>query len=286
MWLYLALGSAFLLGIYDVAKNKAVGRNSVLSVLLVATAISTLLLSPWLVLHPGNLNTHLALALKGVIVTVAWISGMVGLKYLPITTASMIKASRPFFVVLLSIILFGERLNWWQWSGVALALLSLTLLSVGGKKSDGGEMNTKGLVAMGISVLAGVVSALYDKHIMSGLHLEPLMVQSWSNFYITLALLLCILVRRLVGIRDSQTFHWDWTLVLIALLITGADALYFFALRQDGALLSVISLIRRCAVIVTFCIGAVFFKEKHLKAKAVDMLILVAGMLCLLMGSR
>ena len=286
MWLYLALGSAFLLGLYDVAKKQAVSKNGVLSVLLLATALSTLLLSPCLFIYKGTLSEHLALMLKGVIVTTAWISGMVGLKLLPITTASMIKASRPFFVVLLSILIFGERLNWQQWTGVGLALLSLTLLSLGSRSESGSPSYSKGVTAMVVSVVAGVGSALYDKVIMSTLQLHPLFVQSWSNFYIVIFLALCIALRLLAGKRESTPLRWDWTLLLIAVLITAADMLYFVALHQEGALLSIISLIRRCAVIVTFAVGAIFFKEKKIKAKAFDLAILLAGMVFLLLGSR
>lgn len=286
MWLYLALGSAFLLGLYDVAKKQAVSKNGVLNVLLLATALSTLLLSPCLFIYKGTLSEHLALMLKGIIVTIAWISGMVGLKFLPITTASMIKASRPFFVVLLSILIFGERLNWQQWTGVGLALLSLTLLSVGSRSESGNPSYSKGVTAMVVSVVAGVGSALYDKVIMSTLQLHPLFVQSWSNFYIVICLALCIAVRSLAGHREETPLRWDWTLLLIAVLITAADMLYFVALRQEGALLSVISLLRRCAVLVTFAVGAIFFKEKKIKAKAFDLAILLAGMVFLLLGSR
>ena len=211
---------------------------------------------------------------------------MVGLKLLPITTASMIKASRPFFVVLLSILIFGERLNWQQWTGVGLALLSLTLLSLGSRSESGSPSYSKGVTAMVISVVAGVGSALYDKVIMSTLQLHPLFVQSWSNFYIVICLALCIAVRALAGRREEAPLRWDWTLLLIAVLITAADMLYFVALRQEGALLSVISLLRRCAVIVTFAVGAIFFKEKKIKAKAFDLAILLAGMVFLLLGSR
>ena len=286
MWLYLALGSAFLLGLYDVAKKHSVSKNSVLNVLLIATALSTVLLSPCFFIYKGTLSEHLALMLKAVIVTTAWISGMVGLKLLPITTASMIKASRPFFVVLLSILIFGERLNWQQWTGVGLALLSLTLLSLGSRSESSSPSYSKGVTAMVVSVVAGVGSALYDKVIMSTLQLHPLFVQSWSNFYIVICLALCIALRLLAGKRESTPLRWDWTLLLIAVLITAADMLYFVALHQEGALLSIISLIRRCAVIVTFAVGAIFFKEKKIKAKAFDLAILLAGMVFLLLGSR
>ena len=74
MWLYLALGSAFLLGLYDVAKKHSVSKNSVLNVLLIAAALSTVLLSPCFFIYKGTLSEHLALMLKAVIVTTAWIS--------------------------------------------------------------------------------------------------------------------------------------------------------------------------------------------------------------------
>ena len=109
MWIWLAVGSAFMLGVYDVAKKYSLRRNSSLGVLLLATLFSTLFLSPWL--SAGPLQDHLRLILKAVLVTVSWIAGMEGLKRLPITIASTIKASRPVFVLLLSILIFGEKLT-------------------------------------------------------------------------------------------------------------------------------------------------------------------------------
>ena len=114
----------------------------------------------------------------------------------------------------------------------------------------------------------------------------PLFLQSWCNFYITLLLGLCILVKALHDKENREHFKWDWMLLLIAVFITGADMLYFFALKQEGALLSVISIMRRCSVVVTFVVGAIVFKEKKLKAKSLDLAILLAGMACLILGSQ
>ena len=283
MWLWMALGSAVLLGLYDVAKKQALSRNSVLYVLLVATALSTLFLSPFLFIYGGCFKDHLALVLKAFLVTASWVSGMVGLKMLPITTVSTLKASRPFLVVAFSIILFAEQLNLWQWGGVLLALIGVTLLSLASRSEGINFTRNKGVWAMVVSILAGVASALYDKFIMKGM--EPLFVQSWSNFYITILLAVCIFYKHSRDSRWKRTFKWDWTLLLIAVLITCADALYFFSLRQEGALLSVISLARRASVIVTFAFGAIFFKEKNVRAKSFALALLMAGMVLLLIGS-
>ena len=278
----MTLGSALMLGIYDVFKKQALKNNSVLWVLLAATALSTLFLSPFL--SSGPVEDHLRLVLKAVLVTTSWVSGLIGLKLLPITTVSTLKASRPFFVVLFSIVLFGEQLNGWQWAGVALALLALTLLSGASKKEGIDFSKSKGVAAMAVSILAGVASALYDKKVVASM--DPLFLQSWCNFYITVLLALCILVKSLRDKENRERFKWDWLLVVIAVFITGADMLYFFALKQDGALLSVISVMRRCSVVVTFVVGAIVFKEKNLKAKSLDLAILLAGIVCLVLGSQ
>lgn len=281
MWLWMTLASALLLGIYDIFKKQALKHNGVLWVLLAATALSTLFLCPFL--SAGPAEDHLRIILKAFLVTVSWVSGLIGLKLLPVTTVSTLKASRPFFVVIFSIVLFGERLNGWQWAGVALALLALTLLS-GASRSEGIAFSkSKGVAAMAVSILAGVASALYDKKVISGM--EPLFLQSWCNFYITLMLAACVLVKALHDKERRERFQWDWMLLVIAVFITGADMLYFFALKQEGALLSVISLIRRCSVVVTFVLGAIVFREKKIKEKAVDLAILLAGMALLLYGS-
>ena len=278
----MTLGSALMLGIYDVFKKQALKNNGVLWVLLAATALSTLFLSPFL--SSGPVEDHLRLVLKAVLVTTSWVSGLIGLKLLPITTVSTLKASRPFFVVLFSIVIFGEQLNGWQWAGVALALLALTLLSGASKKEGIDFSKSKGVAAMAVSILAGVASALYDKKVVASM--DPLFLQSWCNFYITILLAICIVVKSLHDKENREKFKWDWMLVVIAVFITGADMLYFFALKQDGALLSVISLMRRCSVVVTFVVGAIVFKEKNLKAKSLDLAILLAGIVCLVLGSQ
>lgn len=281
MWIWMTLGSALLLGIYDVAKKQALKRNGVLFVLLAATAMSSLFLSPGL--SAGAWQDHLRLIFKAVLVTTSWISGLAALGKLPITTASTIKASRPVIVVAFSLILFGERLNLWQWGGVIAVIVALWLLSRSSMKEGIPFKANKGIAYMVVSVIAGAVSALYDKHIMAGM--QPLFVQSWTNVYITVMLAVCILVNRLTDKENFQPFKWDWTLLIIAVFITCADMLYFFALKQEGALLSVISLVRRSSVIVTFVLGAWVFKEHNIRDKAIDLAVLLCGLVLLFVGS-
>ena len=282
MWLWLSVLSALLLGIYDVSKKQALKRNGVYWILLSATALTAIYLSPFL--SAGSLQDHLSLVLKAVLVSTSWVSGLIAMQHLPLTTVSTIKASRPMFVVIFSIILFGERLNLLQWLGVAIVMVALFLSSRSKRHETDKETSAKGMTCMIISVLSGAASALYDKFILQ--YLEPLFVQSWTNIYLTILLALVMLVQYLTDKEHFQPFVWDWRILLISVLITVSDAIYFFAVKDPDALLSVISMIRRSSVLITFVGGALIFKEGQIKDKALDMVLMMVGIALLLFGTH
>ncbi len=282
MWIWFTLFSAILLGSYDIVKKQAVKSNSVLWVLFGTTALSTLFLTPFF--SPGSLREHSYLILKAILVTLSWISGLIALKMLPLTTASAIKASRPMLVVIFSMLLLHEKLNLMQWCGVLIVIVALYMLGRCSRKEGIDFTNNKGIAWMVVSVFTGAASALYDKHLLG--FLEPLFVQSWTNLYITALLLLNLLISRLrSGKEGFSPFRWDWKLILIALLITGSDMLYFYAVNQEDALISVISLSRRVSVVITFLAGGLIFKEHNIKDKFIDLVILLIGVVILMFSS-
>ena len=298
MWLTLAICSAVLLGVYDVAKKQASRKNGVLDILLFATGITTLFFTPFILssifgwhlaegtrfeIGQGTAKDHLLLAGKAVIVTVSWITGLLGLKHLPITTASTMKATRPVFILLVSLLVFGERLNLLQWTGITVSIAALYMLSVSSRKEGIAFAHNKWVVCMFVAILSGVASAMLDKYIMTWM--SPMFAQSWTNLYITIILALTILVSDILNGRREK-FHWDWNILLIAVFITVSDYLYFFALSCDGSMLSVVSMLRRSSVVVTFIIGAWLFKENRLKEKALALTLLLTGIAILFAGSN
>ena len=285
MWLWLTVLSALLLGTYDVAKKRALKRNGVYWILVTATGLTALYLSPFLFLKTGSLSDHLSLVLKAVLVSASWVSGLKAMGCLPLTTVSTIKASRPMFVLIFSIILFGEKLNLLQWLGVAIVMTALFLSSRSKHHETDKKTSAKGISLMVVSVLSGAASALYDKHILQHLHLEPMFVQSWTNLYVTILLAILLLVQYLTDKEHFQPFAWDWRILLISVFITVADALYFFAVNEPDAMLSIISMIRRCSVLITFLGGVLILKEGHVRDKALDMVLMMAGVALLLWGS-
>ena len=147
MWLILAFLSAFLLGFYDVFKKQSLRGNAVIPVLFFSTLVSSCIFLPLILLSAytpvldGTLvhvpvaswDTHKYILLKACIVSASWTFGYFGMKNLPITIVGTINATRPVMVLLGALLIFGERLNAWQWIGVAFAIISFYMLSLGGK---------------------------------------------------------------------------------------------------------------------------------------------------------
>ena len=65
-----------------------------------------------------------------------------------------------------------------------------------------------------------------------------------------------------------------------------ADLCYLYALSDSEAMISVVSMIRRGSVVVSFGFGALLFRERNLRAKAIDLALILVGMVFLWIGSR
>lgn len=302
MWVGAALLSAMLLGLYDVAKKRSLAGNAVIPVLLLNTLFSSLLLLPYILdahLDFGwfgakflqedygydiGIRDHLLVALKAAITLSSWLCGYYAIKHLPLTIVGPVNATRPVVVLLGAILLFGEELNLWQWGGVLLTIVSLYLLSRAGRKENIDFRNNRYVWAMFAAMLLGAVSGLYDKFLISRCDIGPIFVQSWFGIY-QFAMMCIIGAVIWLPRRAAEPFHWRWTIPLISLFVTLADFCYYHALDDADSMIAVVSMIRRSSVIVTFLCGALLFGERNLKAKALDLLLILVGMVLLCIGS-
>ena len=298
MWAFLAFVSAALLGCYDFFKKVSLKDNSVVGVLFLNTLFSAIIFLPFILLsHCGVITegalyvpragvaTHLLLLLKAVIVLSSWLCGYIGIKHLPITIVSPIQSTRPVLVLLGALFLFGEQLNMYQWTGVLIAILSVFLLSRSGKREGIHFTHNKWVVFVALAAIFGALSALYDKYLMRSL--EPVLVQSWFNIYQCMLMGgLLLLLNLFSSTQRSKKLFWRWSIPMISVFLAAADFCYFTALAQDGALIAVVSMIRRGSVVVAFLFGALLLHEKNLKSKAVDILLILVGLFFLYLGSK
>lgn len=79
---------------------------------------------------------HRWVVLKSLIVLLSWVFGYFAIAHLPLTIVGPINATRPVITLVGAMVVFGERLNGWQWAGVGLAILSVFLLAGSGKKEE------------------------------------------------------------------------------------------------------------------------------------------------------
>ena len=117
--------------------------------------------------------------------------------------------------------------------------------------------------------MLGAVSGLYDKFLMApesegGVGLDRMMVQSWYNIYQCFMMLIMLLLLWWPKHKETTPFHWDWAIIGVSVFLSTADFMYFYALS----------------------IPAMLFHEKNLKAKAVDLALVLLGMIFLYIGSR
>ena len=290
MWWLLSFISAALLGCYDSFKKISLKDNAVIPILFLNTLISTCLLSPLLVTTGfGSWAVQRWILLKSVIVLSSWLAGYFAMKHLPLTIVGPLNATRPVLVLLGAVLIFGERLNFLQSLGVGLAIVAYFLMRLSGKKEGIDFRHNKWIFCLIFAVLAGALSGLYDKFLMSpesGLGLDRLQVISWYTLYQCGMMLILLLVAWVPTRERTTPFQWRWSIPFISLFLCGADFAYLYALSQPGALIAVISMIRRGSVLVSFVIGAFFLKERNIKSKAFDLVLLLLSMLFLYLGSR
>ena len=305
MWLLLAFLSAALLGFYDTFKKKSLRNNAVIPVLFLNTLFSTLIFLPFIVLSASSHTldgsmfyvpqmgwaAHRFILLKSVLVLSSWIFGYFAMKHLPLSIVGPINATRPVLVLVGALLVYGERLNLWQWTGVLMAILSFFLLSRSGRKEGIDFKHNRWIFCLIIAALLGAASGLYDKYLMAsvqdgGVGLNRMVVQSWYNIYqmILMGIILCTIwfPKR----RQTTPFRWDGAIVFISIFLSLADFAYLYALSLPGAMISVVSMVRRGSVIVSFITAVLFFRERNVKAKAIDLLLVLLGMICLYIGSH
>jgi drug/metabolite transporter (DMT)-like permease len=238
----------------------------------------------------GGWDMHKYIVLKALIVLSSWILGYFGMKHLPLTIVGPINATRPVMVLVGALLVFGERLNGWQWIGVLLAFLSFLMLSSSGKK-EGIDFKHDRWIWMIVGAAAlGAISGLYDKYLMApvesgGVGLDRMMVQSWYNIYQCFMMLAMLYLLWWPKHNDTTPFHWSWAIIGVSVFLSTADFMYFYSLSLPDAMISIVSMIRRGSVVVSFLFGAAFFHEKNLKAKALDLALVLLGMIFLYIGS-
>lgn len=298
MWYYFALASALCLGFYDVLRKYSLKENAVLPVLLCSTLTSSIILLPLLILSTmGHISSdsfmyvplitprqHLVLVIKASIVLTSWIFVYYGMKHLPLSIVSPIRATAPVWTLIGAMTIFAERPNYIQWIGLIVAFLFFFLFSVAGKREGINFKANKWVWCVVIGTLVGACSALFDKFVVRYENIDKMAILTYYSFYqflINIPLLFIIWWPN----HKKEPFKWKWSIAGIGVIIIVADWFYYIAINDPESLISLISPIRRCNSIVAFTLAYFIFKERNMLRKGLCLLGILAGIAIIVYGS-
>jgi drug/metabolite transporter (DMT)-like permease len=296
-WIVASLVSAFFLGCYDLSTKHAVRDNAVLPVLFFANACSAVV---WLVLQAGttlaphafppalHVDTltgfqHLQLLLKSTIVAASWVCSYFAVKQLPVSLAAPIRATGPVWTLLGATLVLGERPTWLEGLGIVITLASFLGLSVVGAREGIHFRRNRWIWFLGVGTLLGALSGLYDKYLLGSVGFTAATVQCWFSIYLAL-LFLPLAVGWKLRWWQRQEFQWRGSIVLVSLMLLVADFLYFNALRDPEALVSMVSSLRRGGTLVAFAGGILLFGEVNARAKLPAVIGVVIGIVLTISG--
>ncbi len=292
-WLVLALVSAFCLGIYDVSKKAALEDNAVLPVLLASTLVGLVLLAPVVLMTATSpyLSQHVGLYVeplsraqhplvfgKAALVTASWVCNFFALKHLPISLAAPLRATAPLFTLAGAVVLFGERLTGAQWVAVLSILAAYWAFSLVGRLEGIQFSRNRWVWLLALGTLLGAASGLYDKHLLQAERIPPWSLQVWFTAYGALLQLALVLTVWWPRRRQTTPFRPRLWIVGVGAFLLLADFAYFRALAEPGALVSVVSVVRRSNVVVSFTLGVILFREERPWAKAGALVGVLAGL--------
>jgi drug/metabolite transporter (DMT)-like permease len=296
-WIEASLVSALFLGVYDLCIKHAIRDNAVLPVLFLSTLTGATVWAALLFVqaeHPGLLpaslvtdpltpGQHLQLLLKSAIVTASWIFTYFGLKHLPLSLASPIRATSPLWTLAGALLILGERPTRMQLLGIITTLASFAGLSYAGRLEGVHFHRNKWVWFLMAGTVLGGVSSLYDKYLLGWLHFSVPTVQAWFSIYLVI-----LFVPFAIGWQwrwwERNAFRWRWTIPAIAFSLLAADYVYFSALRHPGALVSVVMSLRRGNTLVAFAGGLLLFGERSNWQKIAAVLGILAGMVLTVIG--
>ena len=290
-WVVLSLLSALFLGFYDLFKKAGVRDNAVPPVLFISVlagaAVWLPLLCwskwfpesyPWLTLKVYSMSwsDHGLVLSKALLVSCSWIFNYFAVKHLPVSVSAPVRATAPFWTILIAVGLMGERPALMQWLGAGVIMVGFYALSLVGRMEGIHFLRNRWVGFMLIATWLGALSAIYDKYLLQIRCVEVATLQCWFSIYLVLVMFPLLLFWKLRRFGQSQ-FEWRWCIPMIGILLLVADFFYFQALSQSDSLISVISPLRRCAVLITFIGGVLAFREKNFVPKLICILVLLVG---------
>jgi transporter family protein len=216
-------------------------------------------------------------------VATSWLCSYFAVKHLPVSIAAPIRATGPVWTLLGALLVLRERPSVLEALGVGVTLVSFVGLSFAGRKEGIHFHRDKWIGWLVAGTLLNAVSALYDKYLLGRAGFTAPTVQAWFSVYLAVLFLPFVVGWKLRWWQRHE-FHWRWSIPLIAAALLVADFVYFDALRNPDALISLVASFRRGSTLVAFAGGIWLFREANLRQKLPAVVGILAGIVLTILG--
>ena len=292
IWIPLVLLYGLLKGGREIAKKKAMLKNTVMEVLFVYTLMSFVFVLPQAGQAGGMEGRFYGLiALKSFVMFLAWIFGFYSLKKMPVSLYGVLSLSRVLFATFSGVIFLHEVLAGNQIAGLVIVCVGLLLLRVNPKKKmDAAEETALQadtplpqqpapepvkpifIILAFASCILNAVSGFMDKILMRDVTSSQL--QFWYMLFLVIYYSLYVLIKREKISLSVFKNGWFWELAIMFVI---GDKALFIANGMSASRITIMTLLKQSACLVTIVGGKIFFKEEHILYRLFCALIILGG---------
>lgn len=267
-------------GIREPIKKKILETNDLLSTLFAYTFLGFLMTVPFARgVFSIDAKTLLLIAVKSLVIFVAWIGAFVAVKKLSVSFYSVMDMSRVIFSTLLGVIFLHEKLTV---KGIISLLLVVTGLYLVNRKkdSDSRDVDNRYVWIMLLACLLNGISGTMDKYLMTTGAVNSIQLQFW--FMLMLSAMYYIYIRTRGEKPDIVGCAKNPYIYILSFLLVAGDRLLFVANSYEASQVTVMTLIKQSSAVVAILCGKFVYGEK-IARKLLCAGIIIAGIVLAVM---
>ncbi|MFD9891717.1 EamA family transporter [Amycolatopsis sp. NPDC059027] len=180
----------------------------------------------------------------------------------------------PVFAITAAVLVLGERPGVLALLGAATVIAGVLVITVDRSPAPVNRAATLAALGFGLLIgLANAVATLWDKHVVSGFGISPLLV-FWGVSVGEVLVLSPVALSRIRRLRELWAGHWR-NILLVGVLVPAAYVLVLFAIRL--APVSVIAPVKELSIVTAVLGGWYFLGEQQLHRRVAGSLVVMGG---------
>lgn len=279
-WYVLVIVSAFLMGISQVWKKKALSHEHTLeflSAFSVTLIIISLILLPLIKLNFSGIY-FVYIYLKSLLLSIAAFLFFRLLRHYDLSEMSPLQNLSPVFLLIFSFFLLSEKPSYINIGGVLLIIFSAYFI-------ESKHLNfskhlepfmKKFIIYLFVYLILISLAAVMDKFITKSVEIYTYMFFQYIFFGINFLIAAGVQDKGFAPTKRALKHSW-MAIILATITVFLADILYLTAVVIPATMISLIIPLRRISTVIATIVGGESFHEGHLTVRIVSCLIMIFG---------